>query len=537
MKGKNIGGYDKNYKYDRKAVNFLEGFLLESDLIVPHFEAEDKLPNLDGYLEICEPSNQKINPIGRFDVQIKSLNHNYCNDNVCDNIEYSYKYSCDTKVVNVVLEALTYNPVLLILVDNRDKRIFWKYMSEQYCLELDVGTKVKKTLYFNETDEITDSNEWYDILHNIYRKYSFAQRDEEEALFLLADKEQTIPSMVQDMSDYLNNMLDNELWFIKQSYFPDTWKIGIAYLDDSKNSFSCIGLYKIKREKNDLFIKQFKSDSEYFVSIHYGGGYSIEDIIKHKLENWIERFFERDNYYLSLFPDVVLSELFFKEIDSTLARLEMGDRTKRHVVLGWRGNSMSKDEFEKLYNKISHNQLIFCIMEELEKRGIEPVYRPWKKIVDYHISKEDKHCIEYKEDFDREEVDKSNMKKFLGQFEEFFEKNKKKFGRCSEKVFELKNTYILVVEDNMEGYVYGVKESNSFSVEVYFKSENEDLYKEIVNDFSHTMRKYVKCGSTLLVSCNYSWYKLWRILNRTLFLSYIDAERDYDVATEYIRSL
>ena len=229
--------------------------------------------------------------------------------------------------------------------------------------------------------------------------------------------------------------------------------------------------------------------------------------------------------------------MFFKEIDSTLARLEMGDRTKRHVVLGWRGNSMSKDEFEKLYNKISHNQLIFCIMEELEKRGIEPVYRPWEKIVDYHISKEDKHCIEYKEDFDREEVDKSNMKKFLGQFEEFFEKNKKKFGRCSEKVFELKNTYILVVEDNMEGYVYGVKESNSFSVEVYFKSENEDLYKEIVNDFSHTMRKYVKCGSTLLVSCNYSWYKLWRILNRTLFLSYIDAERDYDVATEYIRSL
>lgn len=536
MKEKNIGGYDVNYKYDRKAVNYVESVLLDSDHIMPHLESGDKLPNLDGYIELCVSAEKKDIPKGRFDVQVKSLNHDYRNDNVRDNTEYLYKYSCDTKVVNVVLEAQTYNPVLLILVDNKDKRIFWKNMSEQYCLELDVGIQANKTIYFNETDEVVDPNEWYDILCDIYKNHSSAQHCAEEARFLLADKEKIIPSIVQDMSDYLNSMLDNELWFIKKVYFPDTWKIGIAYLDGGKNSFSCIGLYKIKREKNDLFIKQFKEDNEYFVSIQYGGKYSLEDIIRQTLENWIEKFFEKDNYFLFLFPDVVLRELFFENIDSEIAKLEMGDEKKEHVTLGWRGTSLSIEEFDNLQSIISKNEVLQFIEQELKYRGINTVYRPWEKIVDYHISKKDEHCIEYEADFDREIVDRKNMKQFLEQFEAFVDECKEMFGERSERVYELKNAYSLVIDDSMEGYTYGVEEANMFSLNVYFKSESEDFYNELKNALRLDSKKYITIGSGLLIRCDYSWYKLWRIFNRNLFLAYIGAKK-HNITTDYIASV
>lgn len=537
MKEKNIGGYDKNYKYDRKAVNYLEGVLLESELIIPHVESGDKLPNLDGYLELCKSAERKVTPIGRFDVQVKSLNHDYSNNNVRDNSECSYKYSCDTKVVNVVLGAQTYNPVLLILVDSKNKHIFWKYISMQYCLELDVGTQVEKTIYFDESDEITDSNKWYDILHNIYIKFSYAQQHEDENYFLLSDKERKVPITVQNMSDYLNNILDDELWFIKRVYFQDTWKIGIAYLDGDKGSFACVGLYKIKKGKNDLFIKQFKEEGEYFCSIQYGGNYSLEDIIRQTLERWINDFFKRDNYFLFLFPDIVLNELLFEDIDSAIAISETKDRTKKHVALGWRGTSLSMEEFDDLVENIPENQRLLIIRQELERRGINPICRPWKKIIDYHISKQDEHCIEYKEDIDRVKVDRNNMEQFLKRFEEFFIANQEKFGSRSEKVFELKNTYVLIVDDNMKGYTYGVKESKIFSLEFYIKSENESLYEEIINSFQSASKKYIISGSGILISSDYSWYKLWRIINRNLFLHYIGVKENYGIVADYMASM
>lgn len=537
MKEKNIGGYDKNYKYDRKAVNYLEGVLLESELIIPHIESGDKLPNLDGYLELCKFAERKVIPVGRFDVQVKSLNHDYSNNNVSYNSKYSYKYSCDTKVVNVVLEAQTCNPVILILVDSKNKHIFWKYMSMQYCLKLDVETQVEKTVYFDESDEITDSNVWYDILHNIYIKFSYVQQHGDENYFLLSDKERKVPITVQNMSDYLNNILDNELWFIKQVYFQDTWKIGIAYLDGDKDSFSCIGLYKIKKGENDLFIKQFKEKAGYFWNIHYGGSYSIEDIIRQTLEIWINDFFKRDNYFLFLFPDVVLNELFFQDIDSAIAISEMGDKKKKHVELGWRGTKFSMEEFDDLVENIQENQRILSIRQELQRRGINPICRPWEKIIDYHISKQDEHCIEYKEDFDREKVDRNNMVQFLKRFEEFFIANQEKFGSCSEKVFELNNTYVLIVDDNMEGYTYGVKESKIFSLEFYIKSENESLYEEIINSFQSVSKKYIRSGSGILIPSDYSWYKLWRIINRNLFLNYIGVKENHSIAIDYMASM
>lgn len=536
MKEKNIGGYDINYKFDRKAVNYLESVLLDSQLIIPHIESGDRVPNLDGYIELCELAEQKINPIGRFEVQVKSLNHDYTNENVRDNTEYSYKYSCDTKVVNVVLGAQTYNPVLLILVDSKNKHIFWKYISMRYCLELNIETQKDKTIYFNDSDELTDADKWYEELYNIYKEHLYIQQHEAENYFLLPEGERKVSVEVQNMSDYINNILDKELWFIKQVYFHDTWKIGIAYLEGDENALSCVGLYKIKKGENNLFIKQFEEESGYFCSIKYDG-YDLKEIIKQTLERWINNFFKRDNYFLFLFPDIVLNELLFKEIDTAIAVSEMKDSTKKHVTLGWRGTSLSMEELNKLVENIPKNQLLQAVKQELEIRGINPICRPWEKIVDYHILKQDKHCTEYVEDVNRETVDRFNMERFIRGIEAFVIANKEKFGECSEKVFELKNTYVLVVDDSMTRYTYGVKESNEFALDFYLKSENVSLYEEIKNSFQSYSMNYIEVGSGILFPNNYSWHRLWRILNCNLFLNYIGVNNKHNNVIKYIAEL
>ena len=46
-----------------------------------HFSEQDKTPNFDGYFEILEKQKNKSTPIGSVNVQIKTLNNNYVNEN------------------------------------------------------------------------------------------------------------------------------------------------------------------------------------------------------------------------------------------------------------------------------------------------------------------------------------------------------------------------------------------------------------------------------------------------------------------------
>lgn len=92
----NLGGYDKNAFSDGTAVSSLENLFYNSFILVPHFKSEDKTPNFDGYFELLEPGNVKSTPIGRYEVQIKSLGHDYQNNN--RDVSSDYKYSCDTRL-------------------------------------------------------------------------------------------------------------------------------------------------------------------------------------------------------------------------------------------------------------------------------------------------------------------------------------------------------------------------------------------------------------------------------------------------------
>lgn len=233
----NIGGFGINDFYDCQGVNYLECRLLSTHRMMPNFKKMDKFPNLDGGFEVCEvndPSvlksdrNWKIIPVGKFEVQIKSLNSDYKNNNI--NRQSEFKYSCETKAMNYVLRGRTLNPVLLILVDWMDGHIYWKYLSYRYCLELDPGSKDNKVVYFNRCDEIDDMNTWIDNLKRIHSDLLRSSNIGKENAFV---SNEPVPAEVQEAFDYINDCYDHALKFIKDSMFSDVWKFGIAYIKDT----------------------------------------------------------------------------------------------------------------------------------------------------------------------------------------------------------------------------------------------------------------------------------------------------------------
>ena len=445
MKSKNIGGYDENYKYDSLAVNYLEGRILKSKYLIPHISSGDKVPNLDGSIELCEDAVNKINPIAKFEVQVKFLNYDYNNSNIRDNTQYPYKYSCETKCVNVVLQGITLNPVLLILVDTKNEHIYWKYINERYCLELDVGCQKDKTIYFGDEDEVTDIDEWGEKLRSIYKSYKYNLKSRD--CFLLPEEERTVPEEIQNMSDYINGLLDNELWFIKKRFFPQMWKLGIAYFDGKNTNFSCLGFYIIKRGENDVFIKQFKDECDCFVSIKYGGS-----------------------------------------------------------------------------------------IELLEERGDSEIKRPWKTLVDYHISKCTDNCISYEPDDDRDSNDIYNMTTFIKEYMNFFNKCKKCMGRLSAPLFDTRcGRYVIILDDNMEGYLGIEERSDDYCVEVYTRKEKCELYDSIQESWRICDSHFGGICMGIASKNAYSWYKLWRVMNRRLCYDYIGIDKDNNMINDYHR--
>lgn len=532
MNQKNIGGYDENAMLDRKTVNFLEGFLLESKYIVPYINSADKIPNLDGYIELCVDSERKIVPIARFEVQVKSLNHDYTNDNKIQNTEFAYKYSCDTKVINVVLSAVTMNPVLLLLVDSANKRIFYKYMSYAYCVELNVMEQYNKTIYFDDSDEISDLHEWISVLKEIHNTTAKALRCAEDNYYLMPKSMVTVPEEVQDAWDYINQLMDNEFWFIKNAFFSDTWKFGIAYLNNENATL--IGLYKIKKGENGAFIKVFEECfEECFTRIYYHG-HTLHEIISSVLEDWIKKFFDKSTYYWKVFPDKVLIELLFENIDSFFTVKEMQQaRDKSSFIFGWPNNQISLDEVDSLEGIYHEKPMAEALKNELIERGYSKIERIWEPVLNYKIESIDDFCISFEAVENRLEIDKRNMQRFLSEFVVFYNTSKQALGRKSFPIYSLKNKYRLIVADDFSTYFYGARNNSEFAIELLMESDDIEKVSEVKNAW-HNDGIFDSIGSGLLSVTDYSWHKLWCVLNKYLCLKYIGSDEAKSIMVDYM---
>lgn len=318
----NIGGYDK-YSFNEGLGNRILSDLLESQKsIITHFSQSDKVPNFDGYFEILEFGEKKNNPIGRIDVQIKTLDHDYKNNNKRKNVS-QYKYTCETKIFNAVKEALTLNPCFLFMVDIYLKKVFFKYISPQYVLSLEIADEFYKTIYFNDEDEIVNISSFYEIAKKIYKERALDLFSEAKNRFL-TNQDLTIEeiSILQEQFDYLNGIFETDLKFIKNKMFPEVWKFGIAYLKDENGI--AIGVYWIRRGQHGEYFKQLNHKSYkdcFFITMTTYANLHIENLINKYIEHIIKKAYKNLIFPIEYASYDVLNEIIFYFLDR-VAKIE-----------------------------------------------------------------------------------------------------------------------------------------------------------------------------------------------------------------------
>lgn len=312
----NLGGYDKNDFNEADGNVILKNFLHTNKLLFCHFSEQDKTPNFDGYFEILEKGDTKNIPIGKIEVQIKTLNTDYSNLNKTLNCS-QYKYSCETKIFNAVKKAITFNPCYLFMVDTKNKRIFAKYISLEYVLELQLDNEENKTIYFNDTDEIIDINSFYDYVKNIYFKRKEEQKDMNSNKFLVTNNLTEVELLkLQEEFDYLNGIFDSELSFVKKKLYPKVWKFGLAYLKN-ENSVG-IGIYYICKGKDEKYFKRLDSTNHTdctYISIRYNKDENIHLFINKFISIVLEKIYKNKILPMEFVADDILNEIAFHFLD------------------------------------------------------------------------------------------------------------------------------------------------------------------------------------------------------------------------------
>jgi hypothetical protein len=243
------------------SVDCLKEILRHED-IKTHFTTNDKIANIDGYIELLK--ERRI--CGKITVQIKTYPQKYTGQAKFDfpTSLLAYAQKCSSELV------------FLIAVDNVQKTAYWKYISTTIINDnLSKANQQTITIGFETSEILSKENLEETIAHwkSLYQTQSnliinsvkINQENEElkSKLSKYQNPEFSIDNdyvvSLQKFINTYNTLLDNEFRSIKNHYYFNTWKIGIALFECESNAVSYI-LYDIKNGKNDLIIKEIPID-------------------------------------------------------------------------------------------------------------------------------------------------------------------------------------------------------------------------------------------------------------------------------------
>lgn len=152
----NLGQVTGNCFKESDSVGIAKRILERNRKIKTYFNENDKRTNLDGQLTIIRRGYERIT----VDVQIKTLPENYSDVN-------GYYYDCDTKVFNVVKAKVTQNPVILLLVDIINEKVYTILCTTDYVQKLRVKEQFVKRIRFSDEelfDELEFINKIYEVV-------------------------------------------------------------------------------------------------------------------------------------------------------------------------------------------------------------------------------------------------------------------------------------------------------------------------------------------------------------------------------------
>lgn len=112
---------------DVASIGLIQSILGSHGRAIPNIVANDTWPNIDGLVNI---NNDTKVLLGSIDLQVKTLPKNY-ND----------KFSCPVDLFVYVKE--TGNPVMLLMADNTNDKVYWEYFDEDRVSRIDYKTDQK----------------------------------------------------------------------------------------------------------------------------------------------------------------------------------------------------------------------------------------------------------------------------------------------------------------------------------------------------------------------------------------------------------
>lgn len=160
----NLGKIDENGFKESKSAAIARLFLEQNNKIKTHFMEMDKTPNFDGKLMILEGSFERIT----VEVQIKTLPKSVKRD-----AKGNFLFICDTKAFNAVMEKVTFNPVVLLVVDINNYCVYCKLLTREYVCELQIGEQKSKTIWLSEADKFQDDI----FIKQVYREAKITNTD------------------------------------------------------------------------------------------------------------------------------------------------------------------------------------------------------------------------------------------------------------------------------------------------------------------------------------------------------------------------
>ncbi|HUV02243.1 MAG TPA: hypothetical protein VMW67_02165 [Desulfobacteria bacterium] len=227
--------------------------LLDHEKVKADVRERDKYPNTDGYVELVDENRI---PVGKLEVQIKKLP---------DKFTTNPRIQCPVSLISYS-EAATCNPVLLIGVDTAQNKAYWIHIGDDLISRLNRDNQRTKVIPFPDENIIDGEDvgyisKWKDLVVNyktkikeydtLKRSYITLSKNANPTLSIAKAEFQSIHIFL----DTINKFLDEKFSLVKKIYYPNTWKIGLAYYEYQDNTFSYT-LYPISLESNEVQIKE-----------------------------------------------------------------------------------------------------------------------------------------------------------------------------------------------------------------------------------------------------------------------------------------
>lgn len=288
---------------DQEAVSSLCAWIARTQRAMPDIKANDKWPNIDGYIEMTD---DRGHPLGTLKAQVKKLTKADAKSKRFrftknDSREKFLRYCDESRELPIILIGVDIN-------DDTCQLAYWRHIDKRYLESLGAYTDITfSPAHVTSRTDRAFISEWQRLVEAQNAKARIAEAFTAEELDRITRTGTRILGVVDDkfrtihlFLDRLNDLLDHKFSIIKEIFYLNCWKVGFAYFDYRADYVGYI-LYPIPLNHNDVLIKEVDRDLfEVFqqrrlgYSTHHSNPIAtdpageVERVIRRKLDIMIE---------------------------------------------------------------------------------------------------------------------------------------------------------------------------------------------------------------------------------------------------------